>query len=54
MGVRGSTVAAGHHLLSLLPLGQAAEALAAAGAAVDRGLLENLDSLRSGAAQRMA
>jgi nucleoside-diphosphate-sugar epimerase len=44
-------IAAGHWVLGLSRSGQGAAALAALGAAVHRGSLEDLDSLRSGAAQ---
>lgn len=44
-------IAAGHHVLGLTRLEKGAKELAAAGAEVHRGALDDLDSLKSGAAQ---
>ena len=44
-------IAAGHQVLGLSRLDQGAAALATLGAAVHRGSIEDLDSLRNGAAQ---
>jgi nucleoside-diphosphate-sugar epimerase len=49
--VVGDLIAAGHQVLGLTRSDEGARALAAAGAEIHRGSLEDLDSLKSGAAQ---